>query len=428
MDRFRILQLLLVLSLVSTSHANLPSQMYWNIVLPDVAMPKAIIDTLHLDVMDQKDTTSLDAGHGHSIPFFYSSNGAGHHDDSDFDRKKGMSASSVDIGQGHGIPFFYSSNTAGHHDDHDCDQKKGGETSVDVGQGHGIPFFYSSNTAGHHDHHDFDQKKGVDVGQGQGIPFFYSSNAASDHHDDHHIDQTKKSGTSSSSDPRLDDPNFTLYFREESLRSESRMNLHFTKTTPRRDTFLPRRQAESLPFASTELPEVVKRLSVDPNSQQAAAMKTTLELCEEPTVRGENKTCATSLESMVDFIVSELRTNRVVAMSTTVGSEGTETRMQAYTIASMREIAGPKTVVCHPLSYAYPVFLCHGAESTKAYEVELIGEDGTTVKSAAVCHTDTSDWDPNNMALRILNIKAGSTHPVCHFFPEGHVVWTRSAN
>ncbi|KAK1296934.1 BURP domain-containing protein 17 [Acorus calamus] len=46
------------------------------------------------------------------------------------------------------------------------------------------------------------------------------------------------------------------------------------------------------------------------------------------------------------------------------------------------------------------------------------GEDGTTVKSAAVCHTDTSDWDPNNMALRILNIKAGSTHPVCHFFPE----------
>ncbi|KAK1296931.1 Dehydration-responsive protein RD22 [Acorus calamus] len=127
-------------------------------------------------------------------------------------------------------------------------------------------------------------------------------------------------------------------------------------------------------------------------------MKTTLELCEEPTVRGENKTCATSLESIVDFIVSELRTNR------------------------------PKTVVCHPLNYAYPVFLCHGAESTKAYEVELRGEDGTTVKSAAVCHTDTSDWDPNNMALRILNIKAGSTHPVCHFFPEGHVVWTRSAN
>ncbi|KAK1311336.1 hypothetical protein QJS10_CPA08g00158 [Acorus calamus] len=69
MDRFKILQLLLVskktfvdplqikrqreenfvvLSLVSMSHANLPSQMYWNIVLPDVAMPKAIIDTLHL--------------------------------------------------------------------------------------------------------------------------------------------------------------------------------------------------------------------------------------------------------------------------------------------------------------------------------------------------------------------------------------------
>ncbi|KAK1296932.1 BURP domain-containing protein 3 [Acorus calamus] len=382
MDRFKILQLLLVLSSVSMSHANLPSQMYWNIVLPDVAMPKAIIDTLHLDVIDQKDTTSLDADHGHGIPFFYSSNGASHHDDNDFEQKKG--------------------------------------------QDHGIPFFYSSNTAGHHDDHDFDQKKGVDVGQGQGIPFFYSSNTASGHRDDHHIDQTKKS--LSSSDPRLDDPNFTLYFREEALRSGCRMNLHFTKTTPRRDTFLPRRQAESLPFASTDLSEVLRRLSVDPNSQQATAMKTTLELCEEPTVRGENKTCATSLESIVDFIVSELHTNRVIAMSTTVDNKGTETRMQAYTIASMRELAGPKTVVCHPLNYVYPVFLCHGAESTKAYEVELKGEDGTTVKSAAVCHTDTSDWDPNNMALRILNIKAGSAHPVCHFFPEGHVVWTRSAN
>lgn len=157
-------------------------------------------------------------------------------------------------------------------------------------------------------------------------------------------------------------------------------------------------------------------------------MKNTLHECEEPAVNGEKKTCATSLESMVDFATSSLGTRRVRAISTTVRGEP-QARKQRYAITGSgvrRANIGDEVVACHAEAYAYAVFYCHAAGSTRAYEVSMVGEeDGARAEAVAVCHTDTAAWNPKHLAFQVLKVAPGSV-PVCHFLPQDSVVWTRS--
>ncbi|XP_042483430.1 BURP domain protein RD22 isoform X2 [Macadamia integrifolia] len=225
-----------------------------------------------------------------------------------------------------------------------------------------------------------------------------------------------------SEDQLRDDPNVALFFQEKDLHQGTTMNLHFTKTTSGA-TFLPRKEAETIPFSSNKFSDVLQRFSVVPGSKEAQVMKNTVQECEEPAVQGEDKYCATSLESMVDYSTSKLGTN-VQAMSTEVDKE--ETQKQQYTItAGVKKMSSDKAVVCHDQPYAYAVFYCHSTLTTRAYKVPLVGADGTKVNAIAVCHTDTSKWNPKHLAFQVLKIKPGTT-PVCHFLPEDHVVWVQN--
>ncbi|KAK1266840.1 BURP domain-containing protein 3 [Acorus gramineus] len=388
MDRLSTPSLLLLLALVSVTQAALPSQEYWNRVLPNTPMPKAVTDLLRGDAVYQKTDTSVDVGKG------------GVHVDAGKGTTVDVGHGGVGVDVGHGGTNVGAGNGTSVNEDHqgvgvDVDVGHGGKGGVGVDVGHG-------------------GKGGVGVGvgvHGHYSPFIYNYAA--------------------SEDQLHDDPNVALFFREEALRKGTHINLHFTTTTAVGTTgtaLLPRRTAESLPFSSAKLPEILSRLSVDPKSEQAAEMKTTLRECEDPAAKGEDKHCATSLESMVDFTTSELGTTGVVAVSTTVNTETTvaETPAQEYTITSVKELAGPKTVTCHAQPYAYAVFYCHATGTAKAYVVQLKGKDGMTmVKAVAVCHTDTSGWNPKHLAFRVLNVKPG-TVPVCHFLPQDHIVWTKS--
>uniref|UniRef100_A0A5B7BKH7 Putative dehydration-responsive protein RD22 n=1 Tax=Davidia involucrata TaxID=16924 RepID=A0A5B7BKH7_DAVIN len=217
-----------------------------------------------------------------------------------------------------------------------------------------------------------------------------------------------------------DNPNVALFFTEKDLSTVKRtMTLHFTKTT-NAASFLPRQVAESIPFSSSKLPEILNHFSVKPDSMEAAIIKQTIKECEEPGIKGEDKYCATSLESMVDFSTTKLGKN-VEALSTDVEKE--ETPMQEYSIVGVKKMGSEKSsVVCHKQNYAYAVFYCHKTDTTKAYLVSLVGADGTKAKAVAVCHTDTSAWNPKHLAFQVLKVKPG-TVPVCHFLPEDHIVW-----
>ncbi|KAL6980129.1 hypothetical protein U1Q18_021778 [Sarracenia purpurea var. burkii] len=214
-----------------------------------------------------------------------------------------------------------------------------------------------------------------------------------------------------------DNPNVALFFTEKDLKKGTEMPLHFT-TSNRAATFLPRQVSEKIPFSSAEFPEILERFSVKPKSKEALIMEKSIKECEDTGIKGEEKYCATSLESMVDFSTSKLG-KKVDAISTEVGKD---TPWQKYTITRVTKLAGDKAVVCHKQVYPYAVFYCHKTQTTKAYTVSLAGADGTAIKAAAVCHTDTSAWNPKHLAFRVLKVEPG-TVPICHFLPEDHVVW-----
>ncbi|KAK6927407.1 BURP domain [Dillenia turbinata] len=210
-----------------------------------------------------------------------------------------------------------------------------------------------------------------------------------------------------------------IYFLEKDMSPGTKMNLQFR----RHETevgFLPRPITKSIiPFSSDKLPEILNRFSVQPESEEAEIIKKTIKRCEDPAFKGEDKYCATSLESMVDHSTSRLGKS-VEAISTEVDRQS---QLQQYTITGVvKKTAGDKAVVCHKQDYPYAVFYCHTTQTTKAYKVSLVGADGTKADAVAVCHTDTSEWNPKHLAFQLLKVKPG-TVPICHFLPEDHVVW-----
>ncbi|XP_039142009.1 BURP domain-containing protein 3-like [Dioscorea cayenensis subsp. rotundata] len=182
--------------------------------------------------------------------------------------------------------------------------------------------------------------------------------------------------------------NGTLFFLEKEVIPGSKLHLRFTKMFSS-SPLISRLQANTIPFAANKLLEILTdHIHVKPTSVTASVMNKTLIECEEPALEGESKHCATLLESMVEFHHAE---DKLVA-------------------------------ACHSRPYPYAVFYCHAAGETKAYTMALEG-DGTKVEAVAVCHLDTSKWNPKHLAFQVLKVKPGSV-PICHFMPKEDVLWT----
>ncbi|KAK9274115.1 hypothetical protein L1049_018929 [Liquidambar formosana] len=194
-----------------------------------------------------------------------------------------------------------------------------------------------------------------------------------------------------------------------------KMKLSFTKI-PNGDNLLPLEVAESIPFSSNKLPEILSRFSINPKGAGARVMKEAIEVCEKPGNLGEDKYCATSLESLINFSVSQ-KGKKVQPLSTEV-----QTGTHDYKIGSGVAMVGSHTVACHQLSYPYAVFYCHATHSTRTYMATMGDADGVKSKAVAICHIDTSTWNPKNLAFQQLKVKPG-TVSVCHFVPNGHIVW-----
>ncbi|KAJ4952028.1 hypothetical protein NE237_028860 [Protea cynaroides] len=382
----RLLPIVAFLSLaLVVSNATPTSKDYWQSKLPNTVMPKAIRDPLPFgsDKLTDEKSTSVDVGKG------------GVHVDAGKPKSGGTSVNvgkgGVNVNTGKGKSSEGTGVNVGHKGVGVSTGKPGSRTNVGVGKG-GISV------------HTGPKKKPVTVNVQPGKnPFMYKYAA--------------------SEDQLQDDQNVALFFQEKELHPGTTMNLHFTKTTTGA-TFLPRQEAESIPFSSNKFSDVLQLYSVKPGSKEAQVMKSTIQECEEPAMQGEDKYCATSLESMVDFSTSKLGTTNVEAVSTEVGKEEINKKQQ-YTISrGVKKMASGKTVVCHDQPYVYAVFYCHSSRSTRAYKVPLVGSDGTKVNAVAVCHTDTSKWNPKHLAFQVLKVKPG-TVPVCHYLPEDHVVWVR---
>ncbi|KAJ9702388.1 hypothetical protein PVL29_004224 [Vitis rotundifolia] len=172
------------------------------------------------------------------------------------------------------------------------------------------------------------------------------------------------------------------YFLEKDLHSTTKMKTHFRKTT-NEATFLPCQGADSILFSSDKLLEVLNRLSLKEDSEEAEIMKETIQ---------------------------DLRTNP-------------GRRFQEYELGVGVKVVADKSVVCHKQKYPYAVFYCHAIHKTRVYTLPFVGtEDGAKAEVVASCYIDTSAWNPKHVAFQVPKVKPG-TIPVCHFLPRDDLIW-----
>ncbi|EEF39169.1 Embryonic abundant protein VF30.1 precursor, putative [Ricinus communis] len=174
---------------------------------------------------------------------------------------------------------------------------------------------------------------------------------------------------------------------------------------------------------NTPLPQELQNLLQsailnNPESLQAKIIKLAVEECGLSEVKGEDRSCPTSLESLLDFTIAHIG-NKVELLFNEIDKP---TRMQDYTITGVKMV-GENQVVCHKQRYPYAVYYFHSVNATKVYVASLAGADGTRAKAVAVCHSDTSSWAAGHLALLMLNLKPGEG-PICHFIRSDTIVWT----
>ncbi|KAH9603418.1 hypothetical protein KSS87_022985 [Heliosperma pusillum] len=221
---------------------------------------------------------------------------------------------------------------------------------------------------------------------------------------------------------------WNILFHIEDLKLGKKIKLYFPiKNSTQISHLIPKQEADLIPFSSSDTAKILEFFSYTQDSPQAKAIKETLNHCELPPLNGETKFCATSLESMLEKLTPLFGEGSKFSVLTTTQVKNWVPHLQNYTIVKdPREITVTKMFGCHPMPYPYAVYYCHGQESdNKLFMVSLVGEDGLRLEALAICHMDTSQWDPNHASFRVLGIEPGSA-PVCHVFPQDNLVWALS--
>ncbi|KAL8540251.1 hypothetical protein ACS0TY_001729 [Phlomoides rotata] len=215
----------------------------------------------------------------------------------------------------------------------------------------------------------------------------------------------------------IEEPEYTVFFHYKDLKVGSKMKIYFPpkdpSTTP---TLLSHHESHPIPFSSSQFPQILALFSFSDGSKQAEAIKSTLDACE--FLPYGTMFCATSKEQMLDSVGRIFGPNSEFRVVKTNYLSESLSILQNYTITEAPvERSGPMSVACHMLPYPYAVYFCHGQYSdyNKVYKVSLVGDDGGRVEAAAVCHLDTSRWDPENPAFGVLGTVPGAL-PVCHYF------------
>ncbi|CAL4975681.1 unnamed protein product [Urochloa decumbens] len=219
-----------------------------------------------------------------------------------------------------------------------------------------------------------------------------------------------------------------VFFFQDVLRPGSMI----TPTIPP-TTFLPtllqRREADSLPFSTKRLDDILAMFA--PTSlAMADEIRWTLDTCEHPwPLPGEKAGCATSLESLAKLPAALLGTRDVHAFSgdMPIDPAGTTARRERHKVTAVRKLSeSPVAAACHDLTYPYAVFYCHTTSPAAAYMVTLEAEDGGSaapeMEALAVCHLDTSQWSPRHPFLVAHNLRPGDV-AVCHFLSKLSMIW-----
>lgn len=188
-----------------------------------------------------------------------------------------------------------------------------------------------------------------------------------------------------------------------------------------------------LPIEMGRFKELMKRLGINPNARDEKFYLYSISTCQ-PNIgkiykdREEHR-CVFTLEDMIDYSIESIKSSDPeVYISTVVrinnSSSWSGQEVQEFQVRRLEPLTrqGKPSVSCHTLPFPSALFLCHKIPQTSTYRVQLESHH-MLINSIMACHHDTSWWDPKSLALQMLNLKPGTTLPICHFLEHGHLVW-----
>lgn len=139
----------------------------------------------------------------------------------------------------------------------------------------------------------------------------------------------------------------------------------------------------------------------------------------------ETRKCVSSVEALVRFPVEIFRDKRL-KMLNPKSNAGSHTRVMLENIRPLlQENPRAKLVSCHELFFPYLVMYCHATSSVQLYEVDLVHPKTKELINdgmVAICHRDTSYWDPNHVSFRTLKTHAGDGE-ICHWMSTANLAW-----
>jgi hypothetical protein len=231
-------------------------------------------------------------------------------------------------------------------------------------------------------------------------------------------------------DGEYEDPTMYMFFAIDKLKLGTKLPIYFDKNDLQKlPPLLTRQEADVIPFTNSKLDFLLDHFSISKDSPQGKAMKETLARCNYKPMEGQLKFCGTSLESMLDLVKETIGSNADLKVMTTKVTVPKQNKisyaLHNYTfVEAPKELVGIKMLGCHRMPYPYAVYYCHGHSSgSRVFEVKMVTDDGKQrVVGPAVCHMDTSMWNADHVAFKVLKVEPRSA-PVCHFFPLDNIVW-----
>lgn len=228
-------------------------------------------------------------------------------------------------------------------------------------------------------------------------------------------DQAKVYATNSHSNHHLGEVSF---FRVSILKPGNIIHLDNLENPFPHRSFLPSQIASKISINSNHLQHLFPQTFSSPLTKDTS--KTTIFNCNAPTLEGEVKKCAKSLEEMIEFSKTTLKQNHLIAL-TTKTKEGSGEKLK---IDKFHKINSQKSVSCHEIFLPFATYFCHLLSSTNIYVVDLVDLNTNVQVNTAlvVCHMDTSSWPADHPAFKMLNFSPGKGE-ACHWMSQADLVW-----
>ncbi|KAK7845227.1 polygalacturonase-1 non-catalytic subunit beta [Quercus suber] len=216
-----------------------------------------------------------------------------------------------------------------------------------------------------------------------------------------------------------------IFFRESMLKKGTVMPMPDIQDKLPERSFLPRSISSKLPFSTSKISELKLVFHAGDNSTMETMIVETLSDCEKAPSLGETKRCVGSAEDMIDFSISVLG-RRNVAIRATKNVNGSK---HSIMIGWVKGINGGKvmqqSMTCHQRLFPYLVYSCHSDPKVRVYEADILDPNSKAKinDGVAICHMNTSSWNPNHEAFLELGSGPGRIE-VCHWIFENDLTWT----